>query len=79
MDPNVRLVIELLLFVVAVIVVIGISLVLASRGNARSAEVNRKENTPISNGFATVALIGIVIIFAIVFVAGFLPPLLRRG
>jgi len=79
MDPNARLVLELFLFVVAVIVVIAISLVFASRGNAHAAEVNRKENNPVSNGFATVALFGILIIFTIVIITGFLPPLLRRG
>ena len=66
-------------FAAATFILLGISIFLASRGNATAAEVNRKENKPVSNGFAVAALITLVVIFVLVLAAGLIPPILLRG
>ncbi len=63
----------------AVLVSLGISVFFASRGNASAAEINRKENKPVSNGFAIAAVVTLVVIFVFVIIVGILPPILLRG
>jgi uncharacterized membrane protein YidH (DUF202 family) len=63
----------------AVLISLGLSVMLASRGNVAAAEINRKENKPVSNGYAIAAVVALAIIFVFVLVVGLLPPLLSRG
>jgi predicted PurR-regulated permease PerM len=66
-------------FLAATFILLAISIFLASRGNASAAEINRKENKPVSNGFAVAALITLVVIFVLVLATGLIPPILLRG
>jgi predicted dinucleotide-binding enzyme len=79
MDHQTIIVLGLIGFAVAVAVLFGISVALASRGNAAAAEANRKDGKPITNGFAIAATVAIAAIFVLALFLGVLPPLLRRG
>ncbi len=67
------------LFALGVLFIIVFSVALLSRENVQAAAINRQQNQPVSNGFALPATIAIVLIFILVLLIGFLPPILRRG
>jgi len=69
----------LTILIIGTIVMIAFSLRFMSSASRQTAEVNRQHNKPISNGYASLALIIIAVIFALTLVLGLLPPLLRRG
>ena len=64
---------------IGAIAMIAFSVTVMTRESRVTAEINRKNNKPVSNGYASVAVIAVVVIFVLTFVLGLLPPLLRRG
>ncbi|GEM_PF-1109199 len=82
MDPNTYvnvLNVGLVAFVIAVIVMVGVSMMFASQANTAATQTNRQNNKPISNGYAIPATVLIVVIFVLTVLFGFVPAILRRG
>ncbi len=67
------------LFVLAVIIVLGLSVAFALRQNQAAADANRQKDAPISNGLVIPATVVLVIVLLLALIIGFLPPILRRG
>ena len=63
---------------VAVVLLIG-SILFMTGESRRTAALNKAKGQPVSNGYATVTIAVVVVIFAITFFLGLLPPILRRG
>jgi NADH:ubiquinone oxidoreductase subunit 6 (subunit J) len=64
---------------IGAIAMVTFSVIVMTRESRVTAEINRKNNKPVSNGYAGVAVIAVVVIFVLTIVLGLLPPLLRRG
>jgi uncharacterized membrane protein len=65
-----------LLAVAAGIVVF--SVVFMSAESRHTAEANQQIGQPVSNGYAGVAIVSLIVIFIVTVALGLLPPLLRR-
>jgi formate hydrogenlyase subunit 3/multisubunit Na+/H+ antiporter MnhD subunit len=76
---TVVVIIGLLGFLGAVVAFIVVSVIMATRASTEAAAENRKENKPVSNGFAPAALVTLVVIFVLALALGIIPPLLQRG
>jgi hypothetical protein len=72
-------ILSLLALLAAAIGMVIFSVVFMNGEGRHTAEINRQHNQPISNGYAIAATVTIIVVFALVFLFGLLPPLLRRG
>jgi len=79
MDSSTLGLLGLAVLIIGTLVMLGLSFSIMTRDSRQTAELNRQKNKPISNGYASVAVIAVVVIFVLTFVLGLLPPLLRRG
>jgi len=72
-------ILSLLALVAVAFATVILSVVFMNGERNHTAEINRQHNQPISNGYAIAATVTLVVVFAVVFLFGLLPPLLRRG
>ena len=58
--------------------VVAFSIVFMSAESRHTAEVNQEMGQPVSNGYAGVAVVALIVVFVMTIVLGLLPPILRR-
>jgi len=58
--------------------VVAFSIAFLSAESRHTAEVNQELGQPVTNGYASVAVIALIAVFVLTVAFGLLPPLLRR-
>jgi cytochrome c biogenesis factor len=78
-DNSAILVLGIVGFTLCVLAMFIVSILWASRESVRNAKLNQQKNQSVSNGYAVLTAVVVIVVFGLALFLGILPPILRRG